>query len=117
MVQPEVDPQPPTVYGPKEKIILNSVFVSTFFFLFIFCQAPERRGNLQTKVRVSCDKCTVLFFLWSEYNQTVFVPFRKRRQALPKKKKKKKSVRSSEKKNTLLIPIYVFITVFFFFFF
>lgn len=69
---------------------------------------------MQTKVRVSCDKCTVLFFLWSEYNQTVFVPFRKRRQALPKKKKK--SVKSREKKNTLLIPIYVFITVFLFFF-
>lgn len=77
--------------------------------LFFFCQASERRGNMQTKVRVSCDKCTVLFFLWSEYNQTVFVPFRKRRQALPKKKKiSEKSWKEKYSLNSHLCVYYSF---------
>lgn len=112
MVQPELDPQPPT--GPKEKIILNSVFVSTFFKCFFFFAKPlkgeetcRRRSELaviNALFYFSCGLSTIKLFLYlSEREGKLCL-------------KKKKSVKSREKKNTLLIPIYVFITVFLFFF-
>lgn len=113
MVQPEVDPQPHTVYGPKDKIILNSVFVSTFFKCFFFFFAKPLKGEETCRRRSELAVINALFYFscgLSTIKLFLYLSEREGKLCL-----KKKSVRSSEKKNALLIPIYVFITVFLFF--
>lgn len=96
----------------KRSFSIQSLF--KLFFLnvfFLFCQASKRRGNLQTKVRVSCDKCTVSFFLWSEYNQNCFCTFQNEKASFAEKKK---SVKSIEKKYSQFPFICVYYSFLFF---